>query len=98
MTRTDYAAIAPMLIVMLSGCAVLVFEAFRRKDEQWPFGGLAIIGLVGAMVASLWSARDFVGFGVIVVDNFTIFFNVTLCAIGILTILMSSGTADRDRL
>ena len=38
------------------------------------------------------------GFGVIAVDNFTVFFNVTLAAIGILTILLSVGNAERDDL
>ena len=47
---------------------------------------------------ALWD-QNAVGFGVIVtVDNFSVFFNVTICAIGILTILLSSGTAERDHL
>ena len=46
---------------------------------------------------SLWN-RNAVGFGVIVLDNYSVFFNVTLCAIGLLTILISNGTAERDRL
>src|SRR4029079_4033502 len=36
--------------------------------------------------------------GVIVIDHYTIFFNITLCAISLLTILLSSGAATRDRL
>src|SRR4029453_519268 len=34
----------------------------------------------------------------IVVDNYTIFFNIAICAIGLLTILISMGTAERDHL
>ena len=58
-TRTDFAAIVPVLIVTLSACAVLLAEAFRRKDERMPLGLLGVIGLVGAIVTSilLWG-RD----------------------------------------
>ena len=44
-----------------------------------------------AMAASvfLWK-RDVTGFGLIVIDHYSIFFNFTLCGIGLLTILLSS--------
>ena len=45
----------------------------------------------------LWD-RNRVGFGVIVLDNYALFFNITICAIGLLTILLSVGTAERDHL
>jgi NADH-quinone oxidoreductase subunit N len=98
MTHADFAAITPVLIVTLAGCAVLLAESFRPPKETMPLGGLGAIGLVGAITASILSPRGIVGFGVIVVDNFTVFFNVTICAIGLLTILLSVGSADRDRL
>jgi NADH-quinone oxidoreductase subunit N len=96
------APIVPVLVVTLAACVVLLAEAFRPAGERLPapgFGGLAAIGLVGAIVASvlLWG-QHLVGFGVIVVDNFTSFFNITICVIGLLTILLSSGAAERDGL
>ena len=95
----DIVPIIPVLIVTLSACAVLIAESFRRKDDWMPMEVLAIIGLVGGIATSifLWG-RNAVGFGVIVVDNYTIFFNVMLCGIGLLTVLISSGTAERDHL
>ena len=62
-------------------------------------GWLGVIGAIGGMATSLslWD-RQTIGFGVVIVDNFTVFFNITLCAIGLLTILISTGTAERDRL
>ena len=91
--------IVPVLIVALSACAVLLAESFRRKGDWMPVGWLGVIGVVGGAITSisLWG-RDASGFGVIVLDNYAIFFNVTLCAIGLLTILVSSGTAERDNL
>jgi NADH-quinone oxidoreductase subunit N len=95
----DIISIVPVLIVVLSACAVLLAEAFRHPGEHMPVGWLGVIGVVGGIVtsASLWG-RNAIGFGVIVVDNYTIFFNIAICAIGLLTILISMGTAERDHL
>ena len=96
------APIVPVLIVTIAACMVLVAEAFRPVGEPLPppgFGGFAAIGLIGAIVASvlLWGQHT-VAFNVIVVDNFTNFLNITICAIGLLTVLVSTGSAERDRL
>jgi NADH-quinone oxidoreductase subunit N len=100
--QNDIVPIVPMLMVTLASCAVLVAEAFRPGHERWPYGGhgtLAAIGLVGAIASSvlLWN-RNKIAFGVIVLDDFAIFFTVTVCAVGLLTILLSAGSAVRDRL
>src|SRR5580765_4056915 len=95
----DFAAIAPMLIVTLSACVVLLAESFRRPHEHMPHGALGIIGLLGSIVVSvlLWGLER-KGFGVIIQDNYSLFFNITICAIGLLTILLSWGPAERDHL
>jgi NADH-quinone oxidoreductase subunit N len=99
MTRTDFATIVPVLVVTLSACAVLLAESFRRKGERMPHGIFGLIGLGGAIVTSVmqWKLNR-VGFGVILGDDYALFFNVTICAIGMLTILLSSGPAARDHL
>lgn len=97
--RADFIAITPLLIVALSACAVLLAESFRRSHETMPHGLLGGIGLVGAIASSifLWNS-EITGFGVIVIDHYTLFFNIVLCVIGLLTILLSSGSAARDHL
>jgi NADH-quinone oxidoreductase subunit N len=99
MSRTDFATIVPVLVVTLAACAVLLAESFRRKGERMPHGVFGIIGLVGAIVTSAMQwGLDRTGFGVILGDNFALFFNITVCGIGLLTILLSSGPAERDHL
>ena len=73
MTQTDFAAIAPMLIVVLAACAVLLAEAFRGKDERMPFELLGLIGLAGSIAASVlqWH-QEKVGFGVIIIDHYSL--------------------------
>jgi NADH-quinone oxidoreductase subunit N len=98
-TWLDLHTITPVLIVTLTACAVLLAEALRRKDEQMPLAGLAVIGLSGAIITSVlqWGLSR-VGFGVILLDNFAIFLNVTICGIGLLTVLLSVGNSERDHL
>jgi len=98
-TRIDFATIVPVLIVTLAACAALLAEALRRKGERMSSGVFGLIGLTGAIYTSLqqWGL-DRVGFGVIVADDFALFVNVVLCVVGLLTILLSWGTAERDGL
>ena len=67
-----------------------------RRDEKMPIGGLAIIGLLGAGVASilLWDS-DAESFGVVTADNFGLFVNLVLVVVGILTVdvLVADGRA-----
>jgi NADH-quinone oxidoreductase subunit N len=92
-------AVIPVLCVTLAGLVVLLAESFRGKDERMPIGGLAIIGLVGAAIASvlLWN-RNATSFGVVTADNFALFVNLVLVVVGILTVIFSSQTVYRDGL
>ena len=96
---TDYAAIIPLLIVALAGAAAMLAEAFRQPGERMPIAGLGLIGLAGAAVASvfLWGT-DRSSFGVIRADNFALFINITLCIIGVLTMLFSNDVVEREQL
>jgi NADH-quinone oxidoreductase subunit N len=96
---SDLAAVIPIIIVTLSACAAMVAEAFRERGERMPIGGLGVIGLVGAGIASifLWN-RDAVGFGVIRADNFSLFFYLVLIGVGLLTIMLSSHAVEGEEL
>src|SRR4029453_18219319 len=96
---TEYAGIIPIVIVTLSAAAAMLAEAFRQPGERMPIAGLGLIGLVGAAVASafLWDT-DRSSFGVIRADNFSLFINLILCVVGILTMLFSNDVVERDHL
>lgn len=99
MMTGQFDAIIPMLCVTLAGLVVLLAESFRGKGERMPIGGLAIIGLVGAGVASifLWDSNA-ESFGAVTADNFSLFVNLVLVGVGILTVMFSSQTIERDGL
>ena len=94
---TDYAAIIPIVIVVLSATAAMLAEAFRQPGQRMPIAGLGLIGLAGAAAASvfLWDS-DAHSFGVVRSDNFALFINLVLCIVGVLTMLFSNDVVDRE--
>lgn len=99
MFSNSFDAVIPVICVTLAGLVVMLAESFRGKGERMPLGGLAIIGLVGAAAASvlLWN-RNATSFGVVTADNFSIFVNLVLITVGIMTVLFSSQTIERDNI
>ncbi len=93
----NFAAIIPILIIVLSGAAAMLAEAFRQPGERMPISGLGLIGLVGAGFASyfLWDT-DAHSFGVVRADNFALFINIILCIIGVLTMVFSHDVVERE--
>jgi NADH-quinone oxidoreductase subunit N len=96
---TDFAAVIPIVIVVLSAIAAMLAEAFRQPGERMPIAGLGLIGLVGAAVASvfLWDT-DARAFGVVRADNFALFVNLVLCTIGVVTMLFSDEVVEREQI
>ena len=99
MTTYSFDAVIPIICVTLAGLVVMLAEAFRSRGEKMPLGGLAVIGLVGAAASSvlLWN-RNATSFGVVTADNFALFVNLVLVAVGLMTVLITAQTADRDKL
>lgn len=99
MISGQFDAIIPMLCVTLAGLVVLLAESFRGKDEKMPIGGLALIGLIGAGVASilLWD-NGAESFNAVTADRFALFVNLVLVGVGILTVIFSSQVIEREGL
>jgi NADH-quinone oxidoreductase subunit N len=99
MISGQFDAVIPMLCVGLAGLVVLLAEAFRGKDEKMPIGGLAMIGLVGAGIASilLWD-KGAESFNAVTADKFALFVNLILVVVGILTVVISAQTVERDKM
>jgi len=94
-----FAATIPILIVVLSAIAAMLAEAIRHPGERMYIAGFGLIGLVGALVAScfLWDT-DAISFGVVRADNFSLFINIILCIVGILTMVFSNDVVEREQL
>jgi NADH-quinone oxidoreductase subunit N len=96
---TDFAAVIPILIIVLSAVAAMLAEAFRQPGERMWISGLGLIGLVGAATASvfLWDS-DARSFGVVRADNFALFVNLVLCVVGVLTMMFSDEVVEREQI
>ena len=95
----DLQAIIPVFIVTMTALITLAVEAFRKPEEKLPLGILGLIGLAGAGAASvmLWG-HNRVSLGVVRADNFALFINGVLIAVGVLTILFSGDVIEREEL
>jgi NADH-quinone oxidoreductase subunit N len=96
---SDFTAIIPIVIIVLSACAAMIAEAFRQPGERMPIAGFGLIGLAGAAAATvfLWGS-DAQSFGVVRADNFALFVNLILCVVGVLTMLFSDELVEREQL
>lgn len=99
MLDSSFAALVPILCVTLAAVAVLFAEAFRRRGEQMPIGGLGVIGIGFALVGCvvLWN-RNLSSLGVIEADNFGLFVSAVICLTALLTIAFSGQVIRRDGL
>jgi NADH-quinone oxidoreductase subunit N len=102
-------ALAPMLVVALGGLGLMMAEAFGSRKEGGPASDLAlgsfIVFLVGAIVsASLWvvGPENLPGAAAaapwLVVDRFSLFFELVLCLGAGLAALMAGGYLPEHKL
>jgi NADH-quinone oxidoreductase subunit N len=96
---SNYAAIIPIVCVVVAALATMIAESFRQPGERMPLFWLGLIGLVGAALSSvmLWD-HDARSFDVVRADNFALFVNLILCIVGILTMLFSDEVVEREGL
>jgi NADH-quinone oxidoreductase subunit N len=89
----------PVLLVVATACAVLLSDTFRPGPEARRSGAMAVIGVGGALVASiaLWG-REQGGPAALMVDDYTLFFNVLLCALALITLPAMAAAHGPGRL
>ncbi|HWW87263.1 MAG TPA: NADH-quinone oxidoreductase subunit N [Vicinamibacterales bacterium] len=92
-------AVVPFACVTAAAIASMVAEAFRDPGERMPIAGLGVVGLLGALVASilLWN-HNTSSFGVVAGDNFGLFVTGVLIVVGLLSIAVSQPTIERENL
>jgi NADH-quinone oxidoreductase subunit N len=96
----DLIALASPLLLMVSGMVVLLWGVYAKRSRN----GLLVVSLVGSLVAlaaavfalGLPDTRAFAG-GMIS-DDFGNLFNVALCVIAFLSVLMSDRYAEEHQL
>ena len=95
----DYAALAPLFVVLGAACAAVLVEAFLPRHQRWPVQvalSVAALGLAGLLLG-LYAGGEPAGLTTIgdalAVDRPTLFLWGTLLALGLGSILL---IADRS--
>jgi len=91
---TDYVRILPEIVLSVFGMIIMVLDpVMDERRSQRTLGGIALLGAVAALVATLYQAQPrFWGLAfweMVKVDAFSIFFHVVVAAVTMLAILSS---------
>jgi NADH-quinone oxidoreductase subunit N len=95
--------ILPELLLTATGVLTMLIEPVMPPGmSRKPIGILALIGILGALLASVWQlglAPGTAFFGTVQTDAFSGFFHVLICAIALIALLISfdvfDGTKER---
>jgi NADH-quinone oxidoreductase subunit N len=88
----------PYLMVVAGGLLIMLVDAFVRTLKKDHLSYLTMFVLIGAVVVQI-IGRDQQGEllgGMMVVNDFTIFFNFLFLAIGVMTTIFATSVFDRD--
>lgn len=98
MPASDVITVVPELIILVAACAILLVEPFLKADRTAVMA-IALTGLVAsAVVALVLVGEDRVAFsGMLVLNEWAVFFKVLFAAGAILTVLMSSEYLEAHR-
>ena len=90
----DYIRILPEVVLSVFGMLVMLLDpVMDQRSSQRALGGIALIGAVAALAATLFQAQQqYWGFGfwnMVKVDAFSVFFHFVVAAVTILVVLSS---------
>ncbi|MEX2146246.1 MAG: NADH-quinone oxidoreductase subunit N [Candidatus Rokuibacteriota bacterium] len=91
-------ALLPVLVVLGAAALVLVLDLLPPRHGKQHLGGVALLGIVGALLASLWQwgteARAFRD--MVVLDGYALFFNIIIGYAAALAVLLSMDYLRRN--
>ncbi|MCZ2859370.1 NADH-quinone oxidoreductase subunit NuoN [Blastococcus sp. VKM Ac-2987] len=93
----SWAALAPMLVVFGAACVGVLVEAFAPRESRHPVQvGLALVGTVGGLVATLLIAGEpdeVTAVGALAVDGPALFLQAMIAGFGALSVLLFAERA-----
>ena len=85
--------ILPEVILTVVGIIIMMTDGLlAAKDSRRSLGWVAILGTIGALLASIWQLQLAPGtayFGTVQTDAFSVFFHVLICGIVLVSLLVS---------
>ena len=92
-------AIAPQIILVVFACVILLLDAIFPRFSKTYLAFLAILGTFFSFRATIlcWGRKEYVFHEMMVIDNFSMFFNFIFLIGTALTILISTGYMNREK-
>src|SRR5215510_12285256 len=96
----NYGAILPEAITGCAAILIMVLDALARKIERRIAGAVSLVGLIGAAAAvfRLWGRNQVSFRGMIVTDDFRLFFALIFLTVTLLTVLISLRWVKEEEL
>jgi NADH-quinone oxidoreductase subunit N len=96
-----YHAILPEMILSVVAIVIMMIDAFARRIERKVAGTISLLGLIGAGAAliSLWGKGGETSYaGMIITDEFRLFFGLIFIIVAILILLISLRWVEEENL
>ncbi|OGL42411.1 MAG: NADH-quinone oxidoreductase subunit N [Candidatus Schekmanbacteria bacterium RBG_16_38_11] len=92
-------AIAPEIILVVFACVILLLDAIFPRFNKTYLAFLAVVGTFFAFRSTIlcWGRKEYVFREMMVIDNFSLFFNFIFLIGTALTILISVGYMNREK-
>ncbi len=86
-----WGVLAPSLIIFVTAMLALALDLLPPRDSKEHLGSVALAGVVVALIVSVlrWGAEERGFSGMLVLDNYALFFNVVICYAVALVLLLS---------
>jgi NADH-quinone oxidoreductase subunit N len=85
------AVLAPALVVVVTGCLVLLLDLLPPRASKTHLATVALLGVVAALLTTLaaWGGRGRAFHDMVILDNYALFFHVVICYAAALIVLLS---------
>jgi len=92
------AVLAPALIVIGTGCLVLLLDLVPPRESKVHLATVALAGVVAALLTSLaaWGGRGRAFRDMVILDNYALFFHIVICYAVALIVLLSVDYLRRN--
>jgi NADH-quinone oxidoreductase subunit N len=93
--------ILPEVLLTITGVLLMLVEPLMPAGtSRKPMGYLALLGVIGALIASVWQLGLPPGtayYGTVQTDAFSVFFHVLICSIALVTLLIALDVFDAGK-
>ena len=92
------AVLAPALVVIVTGCLVLLLDLLPPRASKAHLATVALLGVVAALLTTLaaWGGRGRAFNDMVILDNYALFFHVVICYAAALIVLLSIDYLRRN--